>query len=100
MRRSPLPGATDVPYVLTAVETLGDTFAAGWRITARSASGKRDAGRSPRECVYTRELDLETLVWTRGPNFRLWQYFVARSASTPEAIRRLVELGLQSKRKQ
>ena len=27
--------------------------------------------KSRRECTYTRELDLETLVWTRGPNFPL-----------------------------
>jgi hypothetical protein len=51
------------------VETLGDALAAGWRITARCAWGKRDAGKSRRECTYTRELDLETLVWTTGPNF-------------------------------
>ena len=42
------------------VETLGDAFAAGWR-----------SMKSKRECHYTRELDLETLVWTRGPNFPL-----------------------------
>ena len=64
---------------------LFDAFAAGWRITARCAWGKRDVPRdnqgenratrdgmkSRRECNYTRELDLETLVWTRGPNFPL-----------------------------
>ena len=27
--------------------------------------------KSRRECHYTRELNLETLVWTRGPNFPL-----------------------------
>jgi hypothetical protein len=53
------------------VETLGDAWAAGWRITARCAWGKRDGMKSRRECQYTRELDLETLVWTRGPNFPL-----------------------------
>jgi hypothetical protein len=58
-------------YVLMVVETLGDAFAAGWRITARCAWGKREGMKSKRECHYTRELDLETLVWTRGPNFPL-----------------------------
>ena len=43
-------------------------FAAGWRITARCAGGKREGMKTKRECHYTRELDLETLVWTRGPN--------------------------------
>jgi hypothetical protein len=58
-------------YVPMVVETLGDAFAAGWRITARCAWGKREGMKTRRECHYTRELDLETLVWTRGPNFPL-----------------------------
>jgi hypothetical protein len=58
-------------YVLMVVETLGDALAAGWRITARCAWGKREGMKSKRECHYTRELDLETLVWTRGPNMPL-----------------------------
>jgi hypothetical protein len=49
-----------------AVETLGEAFDHGWRITARCAWGKRDAMKSRRECVYIRDLDLETLIWTRG----------------------------------
>jgi hypothetical protein len=53
------------------VETLGDAFAAGWRTTARCAWGKREGMKTRRECHYTRELDLETLVRTRGPNFPL-----------------------------
>jgi hypothetical protein len=53
------------------VETLGDAFAAGWRLKARCAWGKREGMKTKRECDYTRELDLETLVWTRGPNLPL-----------------------------
>src|ERR1700755_2277068 len=53
------------------VETLGVAFAAGSGIPARCAWGKREGMKSKRECHYTRELDLETLVWTRGPNFPL-----------------------------
>jgi hypothetical protein len=49
------------------VETLGDAFAAGWRLTARCAWGKREGMKTKRECTYTRELDLETLVWTNFP---------------------------------
>ena len=41
-------------------ETLGDAFAAGWRITARCVWGKREGMKSRRECQYTR---------TRGPTF-------------------------------
>jgi hypothetical protein len=71
-------------FVLMVVETLCDAFAAGWRMTARCALGKREGMESKRECRYTRELDLETLVRTRGPNLPLssldgrgawWLYF-------------------------
>ncbi len=55
-----------------AVETLGEAFAYGWRITARCAWGKQREGlQSKKECVYRAELDLETLVWTRGRAFPL-----------------------------
>ena len=37
----------------------------------RCAFGKRDAMKSIRECQYRRELDLETLVCTRGRDFPL-----------------------------
>jgi hypothetical protein len=46
----------------------------GWRITARCALGKRREGlKSVRECQYSEELDLGTLVWTRGLAFPLDQ---------------------------
>ena len=67
--RGTLPAAGNV--LMAVVETLGDALVAGWRITARCVWGKRDGINSRRECQYTRELDLETLVWTRGPNFPL-----------------------------
>ena len=55
-----------------AVETLGEAFAYGWRITARCAWGKaREGLQSPKECRYRAELDLGTLVWTRGRAFPL-----------------------------
>ena len=55
-----------------AVETLGEALAYGWRITARCAWGKQREGlQSKRECVYGAELDLATLVWTRGRAFPL-----------------------------
>ena len=53
------------------VETLGEAFSAGWRIRARCAWGPRDAMKRVRECVYGAELDLPTLVWTRGRDFPL-----------------------------
>jgi hypothetical protein len=37
----------------------------------RCANGYREYTRSMRKCVYRKQLDLETLVSTRGPNFPL-----------------------------
>jgi len=54
-----------------SIETLGDAWSAGWRITMRCAWGKREGLKSIRECSYRRELDLETLVCTRGRDFPL-----------------------------
>jgi hypothetical protein len=53
------------------IETLGQAFSLGWRITVRCAWGKRDGMKSVRECAYRYELDMETLVWTRGAAFPL-----------------------------
>ena len=54
-------------------ETLGDAYAFGWRVRARCAYGRADTThrKSSRECSYRKELDLETLVWTRGRAFPL-----------------------------
>jgi hypothetical protein len=52
------------------VEMLGEAKAQGWRITARCAWGKRDAMKSILECVSRYDLDLDTLIWTRGPPSR------------------------------
>jgi len=49
-----------------AVETLGEAHSYGWRLTARCAAGKQDGMKRHRECVYRAELDMETMVWTRG----------------------------------
>ena len=56
-----------------AVETLGEAWQLGWRLTARCAFGPRDGMKSIRECDHRAELDMKTLVWTRGPNFPLSQ---------------------------
>ncbi|MFC5066950.1 hypothetical protein [Flaviflagellibacter deserti] len=52
------------------IETLSEARTAGWRITARCAAGKPERG-SRRECHYSEELDLDTLIWTRGGPFPL-----------------------------
>src|SRR5258708_3454620 len=58
------------------IETLGEALDAGWRLTARCAWGKRDGMKSIRECQESFDVDLRTLVWTRGRGFP-----VARLAS-------------------
>ena len=58
-------------YVLMPIETLKDALSAGWRVHARCIDGKVDNTRSMAKCHYRAELDLETLVWTRGPHMSL-----------------------------
>src|SRR5580693_1188553 len=55
------------------VETIGEAFTLGWRATARCVRGREDgpSSKSSRECTYRRELDMETLVCTRGRAFPL-----------------------------
>ena len=53
------------------VETLGEAHSYGWRVTARCAAGKQDGMKRHPECRYRAELDMETLVWTRGRRFPL-----------------------------
>jgi hypothetical protein len=54
-----------------AIETLGDAEKAGWRVRFACAWGKREGLKSIRECQYGAELDLPTLVATRGRDFPL-----------------------------
>ncbi len=53
------------------METLGDAFTEGWSIKARCGWGRREGLKSIRECVWSYELDLMTLVATRGRDFPL-----------------------------
>ena len=47
-----------------AVEAIEEAYRLGWRIKVRCAFGK-----SVRECKTRADLDLKTLVWTRGDAF-------------------------------
>ena len=51
------------------IVTLGQAYEAGWRVEARCAHGKMRGMKSSPECMEGAELDLETLVWTRGEGF-------------------------------
>jgi len=54
-------------------ETIGEAYLRGWRVTARCSFGRSEGpkSQSSRECNYRKELDMETLVWTRGREFPL-----------------------------
>ena len=53
------------------VDTLGMARSLGWKVRMPCAHGYREGTRSIRRCVYRKQLDLDTLVSTRGPNFPL-----------------------------
>ena len=57
------------------VETLGEAYRLGWRATAcciwSGSNPKSRHGRVRTECDTTAELDMKTLIWTRGANFPL-----------------------------
>lgn len=53
------------------IETLGEAYAASWRLTVRCAWGPHDGMKRKRECVSGAKLDLQTLMWTRGRDFPL-----------------------------
>lgn len=68
---------TIAPYVLIlffmAVNTLGEAWKLGWRVKARcywTASGRKSRPQYV-WCDTTVELDMPTLVWTRGEAFPL-----------------------------
>jgi len=56
-----------------AVETIGEAFSLGWRVTVRCNYERGDGPRygAHGECNYRCDLDMETLVWTRGRGFPL-----------------------------
>jgi Zn finger protein HypA/HybF involved in hydrogenase expression len=51
------------------IATLGEAFDAGWRLRVYCREGRRDHGKSSRECRASLAADIETLVWTRGRAF-------------------------------
>jgi hypothetical protein len=53
------------------ISTIGEAWRQDWAIEVRCAFGKREAMKSIPECKASAQLDLETLVWTRGRDFPL-----------------------------
>lgn len=54
---------------MSDIETLGQAWNAGWRIKARCPVGRIDLGKASRKCDWNYELDVMTLVATRGRDF-------------------------------
>jgi hypothetical protein len=56
------------PVYFMSIETIGEAHSLGWRVIARCAYSRGDgpSSKSSRECIYRKELDMETLVWTAG----------------------------------
>lgn len=54
-----------------AVETLRDAYRAGWTAKARCLGRDASTKKGTRPCLQTVDLDLGTLVWTRGRDFPL-----------------------------
>lgn len=53
------------------IATIGEALDLDWKLTVACRWGKRDGMKSIRECQYRHDLDLLTLVWTRGRAFPL-----------------------------
>lgn len=54
-----------------SVETLGQAWSLGWRLQVRCASGRGDGMKRYRACVFSAELDMDTLMMAKGPSFPL-----------------------------
>jgi hypothetical protein len=51
------------------IETLGDAWTHGVKAKMSCAFGNREGLKSIRECTYRLDLDMETLIATRGRDF-------------------------------
>jgi hypothetical protein len=58
-------------YLIAMVETIGEAFSLGWQLKARCAFGNREGMKSVRQCTWSYDLDMLTLVATRGRDFPL-----------------------------
>ena len=59
--------------LVEASQTLGAAFLAGLRPHVRCLRGKRMGPVKVEPCGYATELDLESLIWTRGAKYPCWR---------------------------
>ena len=52
-----------------SIETLGEAYEHSWRVRAQCVRGYIESPSSMRKCDYRAELDMQTLVWSKGRNF-------------------------------
>jgi hypothetical protein len=76
--RNARPFSPNVPRLSHGCRELSVARSLDGKVHMRCANGYRLETRSMRKCVYRKQLDLETLVCTRGPNFP-----VSRLESSP-----------------
>lgn len=53
------------------IETLGDAYIHSVKVTLACAEGKGSGMKKHRECIFRQELDMMTLLCTRGRDFPL-----------------------------
>src|SRR5215204_3000337 len=58
-------------YVLMGVETIGEAWNLSWQVHIRCLDDGREGLKHKRRCDYRTDLDLKTLVCTRGRDFPL-----------------------------
>ena len=63
----------DARTLVEASQTLGAAFLAGLRPHVRCLRGKRMGPVKVEPCGYATELDLESLIWTRGAKYPCWR---------------------------
>jgi hypothetical protein len=66
-----MPGASVLGHRRMGVETLGEAWNLSWRLYMRCLQDGREGLKHRRACDYRTELDMRTLVCTRGRDFPL-----------------------------
>lgn len=74
------------------IQTLYDAYVHGVKLTMRCADGNGDGLKRQRACSYRQELDVLTLLATRGPSFPLSR--LAERLMCPRCRSRRIAVGI------
>ncbi|MCZ4073554.1 hypothetical protein [Agrobacterium sp. LMR679] len=80
------------------VETIGEAFNADWQLFARCVDGRVDLGHAALKCEWRYDLDMMTLVATRGRDFPLAS--IARQAALSSMRQPAHQRDIRSPRRQ